>query len=97
MLFFAVSRPAHPRPRTAPQHLRRCRTADPRVPLPLRPHPATKKYAVFAENACKPRERVLQLTPFFERANLAQLAELHLAKVEVEGSSPLVRSILSGV
>ena len=33
----------------------------------------------------------------FERANLAQLAELHLAKVEVEGSSPLVRSILLGV
>ncbi len=27
-------------------------------------------------------------------ANLAQLVELHLAKVEVEGSSPLVRSIL---
>ncbi len=32
----------------------------------------------------------------FERANLAQLVEHHLAKVDVEGSSPLVRSILYG-
>ena len=36
------------------------------------------------------------MCPVFERANLAQLVEHHLAKVDVEGSSPLVRSISYG-
>ena len=36
------------------------------------------------------------MCPVFERANLAQLVEHHLAKVDVEGSSPLVRSIEYG-
>ena len=49
------------------------------------------------KRACVLFEGLVYFVPFFERANLAQLAELHLAKVEVEGSSPLVRSILKGV
>ena len=58
-------------------------------------NPAQK---IFKNNACFETRDVISYAPVFTTpsASLTQLVECHLAKVVVEGSSPLARSICWG-